>query len=103
MQMRVCLERDMRACARGLAAQSFLMYNLVCLEEENPWLGLVDVPLLNQRLAHKRGAFERMVIAASRSSSHRPAGCGYNRPLCTVSGNRPLIRAAHAWGLDRIA
>ncbi len=59
---------------RRLAAQSFLMYNLVCLEEENPWLGLVDVPLLNQRLAHKRGAFERMVIAASRSS-RRPAGC----------------------------
>ena len=63
----------MRACARRLAAQSFLMYNLVCLEEENPWLGLVDVPLLNRRLARKRGAFERMVLPASRESVRPPA------------------------------
>ena len=71
------------------------MYNLVCLEEENPWLGLVDVPLLNRRLARKRGAFERMVLPPASQSVLPPPGRmrigrERNRSAYAVSGNRPL-------------
>merc|ERR1712018_902764 len=52
---------------RAIQGKSFMMYNFVCIAEENPWLAKLDLDKLNATLQSKRHSFEK---AVGNSGSH---------------------------------
>lgn len=46
---------------KAIAGKSFVMYNFVCIAEENPWLADLDVDAINTRLHARREEFQPLV------------------------------------------